>query len=181
MKKLPSARVLRRLLEYNPDTGLLFWKPRPAWMFKTKTAAKIWNTKYANKQAFTAVRPTGYPFGNVLRCPVDAHRVIWCMRTGEWPTQQIDHIKGLSDGNRWRNLRHVSRQENARNKRMPSNNKSGQMGVVWDRNRQKWMAMIKVNQRNIYLGRFDQKTDAIAARKAAERRYGFSKYHGRSA
>ena len=40
---------------------------------------------------------------------------------------------------------------------------------------------IKVNRKDIYLGRFDKFEDAVAARKKAERKHGFHPNHGRAA
>lgn len=51
------------------------------------------------------------------------------------------------------------------------NNTSGKIGVVYNRKRDKWDAVIKVNNKNIYLGRHAQKEDAIAARQQAELQY----------
>ena len=50
-------------------------------------------------------------------------------------------------------------------------NKSGIKGVCWDKSRQKWLAQIEFQGKNHYLGRFDQKVDAIKARKDAEKKY----------
>lgn len=55
--------------------------------------------------------------------------------------------------------------------RIQSNNKSGVRGVCWDKSRNKWKAEIKFKGKKIYLGRFENKKDAIAARKEAEEKY----------
>lgn len=54
-------------------------------------------------------------------------------------------------------------------RRGPSNT-SGAVGVGWQASRRKWVASIHVLGRNIHLGRFDRKEDALAARKSAEAR-----------
>jgi len=51
-RKLPSARVLRRLLDYDPETGKLTWKERPVWMFAEgargrQVSANVWNGRNA--------------------------------------------------------------------------------------------------------------------------------------
>lgn len=83
----------------------------------------------------------------------------------------VDHINGNKSDNRKCNLRIVTQQENGFNRKIKSTNSSGVTGVCWDADRQKWMASIGFNYRHIHLGRFDNKEDAIAARKAAEEKY----------
>lgn len=50
-------------------------------------------------------------------------------------------------------------------------NTSGQNGVVWDRSKNKWAARICINKKHIHLGRFDEFSDAVAARREAEIHY----------
>lgn len=48
-------------------------------------------------------------------------------------------------------------------------NKSGVTGVNWDKSRGKWMAGIRFQGKRYNLGRFDDISDAISARKEAEK------------
>ena len=57
------------------------------------------------------------------------------------------------------------------NKKLLKNNKSGTTGVCWDKTKQKWIAQIGFKGRNINLGRFKNKEDAIEARQKAEEKY----------
>jgi hypothetical protein len=61
---------------------------------------------------------------------------------------------------------------------MWSHNTSGRTGVTWDKNHNKWMAKIKVDQKTVNLGRFSDFNDAVKAREAAEEKHGFSQRHG---
>lgn len=54
-------------------------------------------------------------------------------------------------------------------------NKSGAVGVTYSESRQRWRASINVNGKRIHLGFFEEKERAIAAREAANRKYGFVK------
>lgn len=49
-------------------------------------------------------------------------------------------------------------------------NTSGTTGVLWDKSREKWKAEIIFKKKKYYLGRYDNKEDAVAARKEAEER-----------
>ena len=50
-------------------------------------------------------------------------------------------------------------------------NKSGIVGVNWDKSRNKWQASIRFQGHKYNLGRFMDKEDAIKARKEAEQKY----------
>lgn len=183
-KPLPSPEMLRKLLRYEPDTGKLFWRERTPDMFRNggrdpQWACNNWNSKFANKEAFASLDFYGYAIGRVFNVDLKAHRVIFAIHYGFWPTNQIDHINGVRSDNRIENLREVTNKENHRNMKINSNNSSGHMGIVWDKARKKWQSSIVVNGRNKHLGRFSDITDAIAARKAAEIKYGYHKNHGR--
>lgn len=85
----------------------------------------------------------------------------------------VDHKHGgnTRNDNRKNNLRVCTRQENNRNKKPKLNTKSGVTGVVWHNKNKKWIAQITVNYKTIYLGSFENKEDAINARKEAEDKY----------
>lgn len=89
----------------------------------------------------------------------------------------VDHIGGTETkyDNRKKNLRIVTQQQNTMNCRISKNNTTGITGVYWHKSANKWTANIKVNRKSIYLGIFDTKEEAIAARKKAEEKY-FGEY-----
>lgn len=178
-KHLPDIETLRKLLDYDPETGFLTWKPRPAEMFPNAPKWKRWNTRYANKRAGNA---KGYQKGYMAVCILgtnhQVHRVIWAMHTGAWPEDQIDHINRQPADNRIVNLRAVSNFENCRNKRPSKKNTSGHIGVHFRAKQGNWYAYISMNKR-ISLGSYPTFEEAVAARKAAEVKYGFHPNHGR--
>lgn len=108
------------------------------------------------------------------------HRVIWLWVYGEWPNGYIDHIDGDTSNNKLSNLRVVTTQENGQNRKLGKNNKSGVVGVDWSARKRKWCARIKVGEQRKYIGYFDDINAAAAARKNAERVYGYHENHGRS-
>lgn len=177
-KPIPCPALLRQLLRYEPETGRLFWLPRPVELFANKRTWKIWNKRYAEKEAFTYVS-NGYKTGRIFDRPHFAHRVAWAIAYGESPVMEIDHIDGDRANNRLANLRHVSGADNQRNKSLNKNNASGFLGVCWDKGRGQWMARISHEGRAVPLGRFDNKDDAISARSAALVQYGYHPNHGR--
>jgi len=177
----PTPDLLRELLRYEPDTGKLFWRERPIEMFTAERHMNAWNARHKNKEAFTASNDRMYRVGDIFSKAFKAHRVIWAIHHGDWPDDQIDHINGVRDDNRIENLRVVTNAENARNKSMRKNNKSGVMGVYWNKCKSKWSAEIQCNGKKIHLGYFTSKDDAAAARAAADVKYSFHENHGRDA
>lgn len=82
--------------------------------------------------------------------------------------KETDHLNGDGLDNRRKNLRVCTRSENGSNRPyLASNNTSGSTGVTFYRRTGKWMAQMKRGKRNICLGYFDKKADAIKARVKA--------------
>jgi len=182
-KSLPSVELLRQLLEYDPETGILTWKPRPVEMFaegsRQERTCIIWNKRFAGKTAMNTSLPNGYLTGGLLKKTTYAHRAAWAIFYGEWPRQDIDHINGDRQDNRIENLRSVSRSENMRNCGMLKTNTSGTTGVSFNGKLQKWAASIQVDKKSIYLGLFSSIEEAQAARRRAEPKYRFHPNHGK--
>lgn len=155
-----DADEVRRVLDYDPETGVLRWKHRP-------DRERAWNTKHAGKVA-GSVLPIGYRYVMVLGKLHIAHRLIFLWMTGEWPVGQVDHINRVRSDNRWANLRAATQMQNSANQGLRRTNKSGVAGVSWDDARGKWFVKIRVGYKQIALGRFDKFEDAVAARRAAE-------------
>lgn len=166
---LLPAHVLRQLLRYEPETGKLFWLARSG----DTRGERYFNTRYSGKEALTG-GCKGYRVGSIGNAAVKAHRVAWAIYYGEWPQGFIDHINGDRADNRITNLRVVDHAGNGRNRRPGANNRSGVLGVGWNKRHKKWRASIRHNGELIYLGAFEAKEDAVAARLEAEKRYGFS-------
>jgi hypothetical protein len=182
--RLPDKDELWRLLNYDRKTGRLLWNKRTPEMFaitkggrSLEHACNQWNSRWAGKEALTKVN-IGYHCGRLSYQYVLAHRVIWKMMTGE-EAVEIDHIDGNRSNNAWDNLRSVRTSINRRNARLRSDNVSGCPGVFFNTQKGKWQSSIHLASGMIYLGSFDLKENAIAARKAAEKKYGFHPNHGR--
>jgi hypothetical protein len=177
--------LLRKLIDYDPDTGILTFKERSLEYFKDckypLRTHGVWNKRFAGKEAgsITFSNKKSYKTIHVmvLGSTYLAHRLAWAIYYGEWPTDQIDHANGDATDNRICNLSVVSQSTNAKNKCIQSSNTSGYTGVYRERN--KWRAVITVNSKHIQLGNYDDIMDAITARKEAEIKYGFHENHGR--
>ena len=157
MKNLTQSQ-LHEKFNYNPDTGILTRNNK-----KGKVVGNLNNRGYLR----TSINKKTYAI----------HRIIWLYVYGVIPTF-IDHKNHDKEDNRIKNLREVTRQGNSKNRKIPSHNKSGVMGVCYDKRDKKWRSQIMYNGKAINLGYFKNKEDAIIARKKAEVEYGFHKNHG---
>lgn len=182
-RKMPSPDELRQLLRYEPETGALYWRQRPAHFFDcaARHLARVmgrWNVSWAGKEAGT-IGPYGYRMVTIFNRHFAAHRIAWCITHGQWPSEQIDHVNGQRDDNRLSNLRAATHAQNQRNMRISRSNTSGVTGVYWCRRTNRWKAEISLRSRKVYVGVFRDLAAAEAAIRAKRSELGFSDRHGR--
>ena len=98
------------------------------------------------------------------------HRL--CMNVTD-PNILVDHKHGKEtrNDNRRNNLRVCNHFENGMNIGLRAHNKSGVTGVYWDKSVEKWGVIIMARGVNHHLGYYEDKEDAIKARKKAEDKY----------
>ena len=156
---------------YDPSTGEFRWNVNRRGTAKAGAVAGCEHTDQNGKK-YWQISIDGKQY--------KAHRLAWLVTHGGFPPEQIDHIDGNGLNNRLENLRAVSNAENQRNARKRADNTSGVSGVVWRKDHQKWQAKIQVNRKLTHLGYFTDKSEAIAARKAAEAKYNFHPNHGKA-
>lgn len=111
----------------------------------------------------------GYPYActYIGKYVVLMHRLI----TNTYKGEVVDHINGLGLDNRRENLRVCTPQENTWNQKLRSTNKSGVKGVHFDKKKALWRAGIRVNGKQIYLGRYKSLENAGSAYQRASREY----------
>lgn len=158
---LDFEQSLRASLSYDPETGLI-----------TRLCTR--GNAIAGTVAGTKIRQyTVIDFGNRK---IMAHRIAFFLKNGRWPLGVIDHINGNRSDNRWSNLRECQQSDNAKNQTTRPRGMSGVRGVRFNLKSSKskpWEVLIKHNYKQIYIGRYATKEEAIAARYAAS-----AKYHG---
>jgi hypothetical protein len=124
-----------------------------------------WQVTEGKTGKFYAVRMQCIPKSEI-RKRIFMHRLI--MKAPD--NIDVDHKKGNGLNNQKENLRLATKSQNAANRKKPKNNTSGFKGVSWDRARNKWLACIRFNYKNIHLGRFIDRIDAVKSydKKAKE-------------
>ena len=89
----------------------------------------------------------------------------------------IDHIDGNRLNNCIENLREATASQNGQNKKLSKNNTSGIKGVYFTK-WNKWVAQLKINNKIIYLGSFDDiKLAEIAVKEARSKNHGVFARH----
>ena len=167
-KRALPIDTIKHFFAYDAISGQVTWKAKPAKQILVGARAGcVW--KDARNRYIRIVCTGKWIF---------AHHVAFVLTYGRYPDGDIDHINGIGTDNRLTNLREVSHAENMRNQRRSSANTSGCMGVDFHNVANKWRARIIVDKKEMHLGVFDTKTEAVAARKAAELHYGFHPNHG---
>lgn len=156
--KLTQERI-KEVINYCPDTGIFTW-------LKPKQNCKVGDVA-------GCINGHGY-----MRVTIDSEycissRLAFLYMEGYWPENEVDHINHKKDDNRWCNLRHVSRQCNAKNRILSSKSVSGVTGVAFAKDRKKWKAYISVNKRQQSLGYYKTLKNAVEARLEAEKKYNY--------
>jgi len=162
----PTHERLLEALHYDPETGVFR-------NLITRGRALIGDVSGWTQDGYCVITLDGYRRSS--------HVWAWFYMTGNWPTFEIDHIDGITDNNRFANLRDIPHQLNLRNEVAPrSNNTSGYLGVSWHRCAGRWAANIRFDGILKYLGLFDSAEEAHTAYMAAKELYhGLETYQGR--
>jgi hypothetical protein len=137
----PSTEDVRRLFDYDPETGLFSRRCRSSHAFPGDPVG--------------CLRPDGYLKASVRGKTFLLHRLAIQHATGEWPTKHVDHINGVKTDNRLSNLRVVDQQLNNENYRRPRPSKRGGLPLGVTKSNSRWAAYITVSGKNLYLGTYD--------------------------
>lgn len=148
MSNLISHAELLEALAYDPLTGIFTWKRGRLHGQKGSVAGSV-NNK-------------GYLYISLGRRTYSSHALAWFYSKHVWAVGNIDHINTIKTDNRLANLREATPQENQRNRKVSSSNKTGLKGVSLGKTG-KYRARIHVDGKELFLGLFDS---AIAAAEA---------------
>jgi hypothetical protein len=136
-----DAESLRAILSYNEETGLFMWR--------------VPGRKRRLDRPVGTLLPVGYCQIKIFQRKYYAHRLAWLFIYGSWPPSEIDHINCDRSDNRISNLRLANPSTQGANVHKSKRNSSGFKGVSWDKISSKWRAVIGVQGKCLYLGRFD--------------------------
>lgn len=158
-----TCEELRKLLNYNPETGMF------TWLVPTSNRVKVLDTAGSPSNGYIVLRVKGRNYR--------AHRLVWLYVYGRWPTSLIDHINGVRNDNRLANLREATNAENMVNIGKQRNNTSGFKGVSLHKASGKWSAYCKINYKKHHLGLFNTPEEASAEYQAFAKEHHGKFYH----
>ena len=121
----------------------------------------------------------GYIHVKIKAKAFKAHRLVFLYHLGYLP-ECVDHIDGDKTNNKIENLRAATKEENCRNQKIRSTNKSGYKGVKWVEHCKKWQVEVCKNYKQLRFGMYeDLELAGLVAIEATELIHGrFSAYKG---
>jgi hypothetical protein len=146
-----TAKFVRSILSYDPETGVLTWK----------NCSHYHPSK--NGKPAGVRQPRGCIQVKINRRSYLAHRLIWLMMTGRWPPQEIDHIDRDPSNNRWTNLRRATSSQNMVNRGLQADNTTGFKGVFRIKKTGRYMAHITYKRKREHIGCFATAEEAFSA------------------
>jgi hypothetical protein len=151
-KPLPSLNVLEDLFYIDPlSPSGIRWKVNNNKCKEDSIAGSI-DKRY------------GYWRVSVNNQSCRTHRIVYFLSTKQDPgSYNIDHIDGNTQNNCISNLRLATIAQNGRNRTRTKSSTSKCKGVTWHAKANKWMAQIGVDCKNVYLGLFESKEQALEA------------------
>lgn len=164
-----TREYLKHIIHYDHATGVFTWNNPTSRKFKTGHLAGHIAHTYSGKR---------YLRITICNRKYLAHRLAFLYMLGRFPYDDTDHEDGNGLNNEWLNLRDATGSDNNRNQRLIETNTSGFCGVTWNKASSKWRAQVFIGTKNINLGAYDCKQEAIDRRKAANIEYGFDSNHG---
>lgn len=152
-----TAKHLRELLGYDPETGLFRWR------------IHVNNNGAHQGSVAGSIQNNGYRVIRIDGRLYLAGRLAFLWMRGRWPKLLVDHENRNRDDNSWLNLREANYRQNGANQR----NRAPVKGVRYrsDLISRPYSAQIKVDQRYIHLGYFSTAEQAHAAYMTAARKY----------
>ena len=152
-----SSKRLKKMLNYNPHTGIFTWKVSSG----TKKKGDIGG--YETVRGYITISIDGVAY--------KAHRLAWFYMHSKWPSFDIDHKNSIGCDNRISNLRTASRTMNCANGHIRRTNKSGYKGIGFCLHLGLYRAKLQHRMSSIHLGYFKTAKEAHEAYKIGAKKY----------
>jgi len=162
VKRFPPLTVayITRRLRVNVATGRCFWKD-PTKHHRPLVGKEAGCGRPNRSKNYWVIKLDGTPYRR--------SQIIYAVKTGSWPTFNLDHKNGNSLDDRACNLRKATFLENSRNRKLGYFGKILPMGVR--QTNSKFQARIRVNKVGVHLGCFTTIKAASRAYRVARKQY----------
>lgn len=186
-----TPEMLRRLIDYDPETGEMRWRRLSAEVFDgvrryrggADARAKEWNSRKAGQDVVIAMGGGSYgimtrAFG--VRINLHVTKVAFALAYGRWPKGTVSFADGDSANTSAKNMSDGHKHPTGLNPGTPKTSKptvkntSGRRGVDYVKPTGRWRVHIGVNGKKVYVGTFDTFEEAVSSREAAEKKYGYT-------
>ncbi len=161
MKRPFTPSRLKKMLDYDPESGVFTWKDCPGYNKKFRNGTEAGS----NRDRYFVIQIEGRAY--------QAGIIAWVLKTGKWPKNKVDHKDRDTFNNKWTNLREATFSQNNANRVF--GNRSLPRGVTLIKRPYKlknpYEARIKVNKKNIYLGMHHTPEGAHAAYLVAAKKH----------
>lgn len=125
-------------------------------------------------------KTTGYRQIRINKKRYYAHHLIYIYHYGSIQKgMEIDHKDHNRANNEIINLKLVTHKQNGKNCSIPKNNKSGVLGVSWQKTAKKWQVHLAINGKSKYFGLYENIKDAKKAIEKAKKKYNYHPNHGK--
>lgn len=141
---------LKKLLVYDPDTGLWIWNKRMG-----SRAMRGDPAGHVAQDGYRKIKINGKQF--------KSSRLAYLYMKGYFPKEEVDHGNRTRDDDRWCNLKEASPSGNSRNRSLRHNNTTGISGINTTPE-----GTFRTKIAGTYIGTFKNKDDAVKARLKAE-------------
>lgn len=150
-----SAKRLRKLLSYDPETGIFRWKVT---VCSRAVVGGVAGTFHLDRNRI-----------QVDGCRHIAADLAWLYMTGKWPSVLIDHADTDPSNDRFNNLREADFTLNNINKKIRRDNTSGFKGVKRDPRLtvKPWQGMVSIKGARLSIGHFRTRREAGKAVREA--------------
>ncbi|MCK5607858.1 HNH endonuclease [Candidatus Pacearchaeota archaeon] len=153
-------KTAHRCFRVDLQTGILSWRVRPAYHFRSSAGCRSANRRYSGEDTSSGVGGEGYKRVRVFGKLYLQHRIVFLMIYGRWPSGVTDRIDRVRNNNRPDNLRDASFSLNCQNK--DGYGKVASKGVSFaPRNTLRPFVAKSLGKNGKYLGAFE--TEALAS------------------
>lgn len=156
-----TQRRLKEYLFYDKDTGKFYW---------IKNTGP--NCSIGDEAGWVSL---GYRHIQLLNKSYPAHRLAWLYMEGYLPEHDVHHRDDNGLNNKWDNLEHLNRSCHLKTRNPSKANKSGIIGVCYNKRDGLWQMQIAKNKNERIREYYKNFNDAVKARYKYEVLLGYFK------